>query len=209
DEVGDHFDGALDVEILQGAIEQISRNRGDAVALFNGIAGDGKETAVVAHEGDVSAMKSGDERKTARSGHGTCQQGADGVGNGIVNVKEVKRFFLEDLEHFRGEGEGVRRMIEQRIGDYGGLVKMNVGIILIHANGRGIGNKMDVVPAGGKLLAKFGCNDAGAAVCRIAGDADSHSEALKFLWCATALPLTGRCCALARVAGQKVAYHIA
>ena len=98
-----------------------------------------------------------------------------------MNVKQVERFFLKDLKHFRGERQGIRRMIEQRVGDHGCLVKMNVGIILIHANGRGIGDEVDVVSAGGKLLAKFGCHDAGAAICGIAGDADSHSEDLGIL----------------------------
>jgi len=126
-------------------------------------------------------MKSGDKGKAAGSGHGTRQQGADGVGNGIVNVKKVERFFLEDLKHLRGKGESVRRMIEERVGDDGCLVKMNVRIILVHANRRGISDEMNVVSTSGKFLAKFGCHDAGAAVCRIASDADSHSEDLKFL----------------------------
>lgn len=65
-------------------------------------------------------------------------------------------------------------MVEQRVGDNGCLVKMNVGIILVHANGRSVSNEMDVVSAGCELLAKFGCHDAGAAISRIAGDADSH-----------------------------------
>jgi hypothetical protein len=34
------------------------------------------------------------------------------------------------------------------------------------------------VAASGKLLAKFGCHDSGAAICGIAGDADSHNENL-------------------------------
>jgi hypothetical protein len=37
------------------------------------------------------------------------------------------------------------------------------------------------VAPGSKLLAEFGCHDAGAAICRIAGDADSHSEDLGIL----------------------------
>src|SRR4029077_5861445 len=144
DEVGDYLDGAFDVEILKRAIEQISRNRSNAVALLDGIAGDRKETAVVAHQSDVCAMKSGDEGKAAGSGHGARQQGADGVGNGVVNVKQVERFFLEDLKHFRGKGGSVGRMIEQGIGDDGCLVKMNVRIILVHTNRRGISDEMNV-----------------------------------------------------------------
>ena len=90
DEIGDYFDGPLDVEILQSAIKQIARNRSDAVALLNGIASDRKEAAIVAHQGDVCPMKSRDEGKAAGSGHGACQQGANGVGNGVVNVKQVQ-----------------------------------------------------------------------------------------------------------------------
>jgi len=91
-----------------------------------------------------------------------------------MNVKQVERFLLEDFKHFRGERKGVRRMIEERVGDHRCLVKMNVRIILIHADWRGVGNEMDVVSASGKLLAKFRCHDAGAAISGIAGDADSH-----------------------------------
>ena len=98
-----------------------------------------------------------------------------------MNVKQVERFFLEDLKHFRGKGESIRRMIEQGIGDDGCLVKMNVRIILVHANRRGISDEMNVVSTSGKFLAKFGRHDAGAAICRITSDADSHSEDLKFL----------------------------
>lgn len=72
-------------------------------------------------------------------------------------------------------------MVEEGVRNDRSLVKMNVGIILIHADWRGIGNEMYVVSASGKLLAKFGCHDAGAAISRIAGDADSHSEDLEFL----------------------------
>src|SRR5713226_2472431 len=41
-EVGDHFDGALDIELFDRLIEQIARDSGDAVALLDGKAGDGE-----------------------------------------------------------------------------------------------------------------------------------------------------------------------
>jgi hypothetical protein len=51
---------------------------------------------------------------------------------------------------------------------------MDAGVVGIHADGRGVADEMNVVAAGGKFLAKLGGNDAGAAVCGIAGDANFH-----------------------------------
>ena len=68
-EIGDDFDGALDFEFLESLVEQISGDGGDAVALLDGKARDGKIAAVAADQGDVRSVESGDEWKPARRGH--------------------------------------------------------------------------------------------------------------------------------------------
>jgi len=96
------------------------------------------------------------------------------VGNRVVDVEEVEGFGLEDLEHLGGESEGVRRMVEEGVGSDLDLMKMDVGLAEVHADGRGVGDEMDVVAAGGELLAELGGDDTGAAVGGIACDADAH-----------------------------------
>ena len=108
DEIGDDFDGALDVEFFDGLVEEILGDGGDAVALLDGEFGDGEIAAVAADESDVGAVERGDEGEAARGGHGTGEERADGVGNGVVDVEEVERFGLEDFEHFGGERERIR-----------------------------------------------------------------------------------------------------
>src|SRR6266850_3697509 len=102
-EIGDDFDGALDVEILESFLQKIVRDGGDAVALLDGKFGNGKIAAVAADEGDVRAVKGSDEGKAARSGHGTREQGADGMRNRVVDVEQVERLGFENFEHFCGK----------------------------------------------------------------------------------------------------------
>ena len=68
-EIGNDFDGALDLEFLESLIQQIARNGSDAVALLDGKARDGEIAAVAADERDVRAVERRDERKAARRGH--------------------------------------------------------------------------------------------------------------------------------------------
>jgi len=51
-----------------------------------------------------------------------------------------------------------------------------VRVVGIHADGRSVADEVDVVAAGGKLLAELGGDDAGAAVGWVAGDADFHER---------------------------------
>jgi len=179
DEIGDHFDGALDVEFLKGLAEKIAGDGSDAVALLDGKLRDGKIAAVAADEGDVRAVKRGDERKPTGSGHGAREQGADGMRNGVMNVEKVERGRLENLKHFGGKSESVGRMVEERVGDDFDFVEVNALAVRGHADGRGVADEMDFVAAGGELHAKLGGDDARAAVGGIAGDADAHKESFK------------------------------
>ena len=150
-EIGNDFDGALDVEVLESLLQKIVGDGGDAVALLDGKFGDGQIAAVAADEGDVRAVQRGDEGQAARRGHGTREQGADGMGNGVVDVEQVERFGFEDFEHFCGKREGVGRMVEERVGGDFDFVEMDARVVGIHADGRGVADEMDVVAAGGEL----------------------------------------------------------
>src|SRR5437868_1307885 len=91
-----------------------------------------------------------------------------------MDMEQIQRLGFEDFEHFGGESQGVRRMIEQRIrGDFH-FVEKNVRIVQVHADRGSVADEMDVVATSSKLLAKFGGDDAGTAVSGVAGYADSH-----------------------------------
>ena len=182
-EIGNNFDGALDVELFDGLFEEILGDGGDAVGLLDGKFCDGEITAIAADESDVGAVERSDERQTAGSGHGTGEKRADGVGNSVVDVKEVERFGFEDFDHFGGESQRIGRVVEKRVAGDFDFVEVDAGVVEIHADGRGVADEVDVVAARGELLAELGGDDAGAAVGGIAGDADFHLAALNYASC--------------------------
>src|SRR5580658_9509855 len=96
------------------------------------------------------------------------------MGNGVVDMKQVERFGLEDFQHFCGESECVGRVVEKRVAGDLDFVKMDMRVVGVHADGRGIADEVDVVAAGGELLAELCGDDAGAAVGGVAGDTDFH-----------------------------------
>ncbi len=114
-EIGNHFDGPLDVEFLERALLQIMRDGGDAVGLLDRKFGDGQKTPVVSDQRNVRAVQRGDERQRLRRGHHAREQGADGMRNGIMHVQQIEAFRLGHLHHFYGQGESIRRVVEQRI----------------------------------------------------------------------------------------------
>src|SRR5262249_44662377 len=149
DEVGDYFDGALDVELFDGLIQQIFRDGGYAVGLLDGEAHDRQKAAVAADQCNVGAVQRGDEWQASRLSHGARKMRADRVRNGVVNVENVERLGLEDFDHFCGEGERVWRVIEERVGRDVDFVEENVRVGGIHANRRGVGDEVNVVAARG------------------------------------------------------------
>src|SRR5579859_3565368 len=103
--------------------------------------------------------------------------------NSVVDVQDVERLGLEDLQHFGGEGQGVGRVVEKRVGGHFHLVEEDVRVGEVHADRRRVADEMNVVAAGGKFLAEFGGDDAGAAISGITGDADAHGAALVLSAC--------------------------
>ena len=66
-------------------------------------------------------------------------------------------------------------MVEERVGSDFDFVEENMRVVQVHPDGWGVADEMNVVSAGGQFLAKLGCDDAGAAVSGVAGDANTHS----------------------------------
>ena len=176
DEVADDLDLGVDVEGFASAVAEIAGDGGDAVGLLDAELCDGQIGAVEAYEGDVGAVEGGDEGKmeTARGEHLAGEQRADGVGNGVVNVKEIERVELGDLGHAGGEREIVGRMFEERIVGDGDFVEVDVGLAAGEAEGLRVGDEVDLVAAGGEFDAEFGGDNSAAAVGGITGDADLH-----------------------------------
>ncbi len=83
-------------------------------------------------------------------------------------------FPLGDFGHAGGEGEVVRRVLEERVVEELNLVKVDVGFAVGKTEGRGRGDEVDIVAASGEFDAELGGDDAGATVGGIAGDADAE-----------------------------------
>ncbi len=120
-------------------------------------------------------MERGDKGQGAATGgeHLPGEQGADGVGNGVVDVKDIQRVELSDLCHTSGEGEIVGRVLEEGISRDGDFVKVDVGFATGESEGLRRGDEVDVVPAGGELDTELRSDDAGASVGGVTGDANS------------------------------------
>src|SRR5208282_732622 len=66
-------------------------------------------------------------------------------------------------------------MVEQGIRDNGSLMKMDAWIVRVHPDRWSGGDEVNVMSTRSQFLAQLGGDDAGAAVCGIAGDANAHS----------------------------------
>ena len=94
-----------------------------------------------------------------------------------MHVQEIERLGLKDLEHFGGERQRVGRVIEERVGSDFHFVEMDVRVVGVHADRRGVADEVDVVAAGGQFGAEFSGDHAGAAVGWVAGYPDAHKLA--------------------------------
>jgi hypothetical protein len=183
DEVSDDFDLGGDVEGFAGAVAEVAGDAGHAVGLGDSETGDGEVGGVEADEGDVGSVEGGDDGEGASGGgelwpehlgldHLAGEDGADRVGDRVVNVEEIEGVELGDLGHAGGEGEVVGRVFEEGIVRGRDFVEVDVGFAAGEAEGLGVGDEVDVVATGGEFDAQLGGDDAGAAVGGVAGDAD-------------------------------------
>jgi hypothetical protein len=145
--IGDHFDGALDVEFLDRALLQIMRDRGDAVGLFDRKFGDWQETPVVSDQGNVGAVQRGDEGQWVRRRHHAREQGVDGMGNRVMDMQQIEAFRLGHLHHFYGQGKRVGRVIEQWITRNLHFMKLNSFVGVRQSDWRRVADEVDFVAA--------------------------------------------------------------
>ncbi len=176
DEVVDDLDRPGDFEIADGGALEVFGDGGDAVALVDAEAGDGEVAGVLADERDIRPVEGGDEGQANALGfeHLAGEKGRDRVGNGVVHVEKIELVELRDLGHAAGEGEVVRRVLEERVVGDGDFVEEDAVLTAGEAEGLLVGDEVDLVAAGGKLNAELCGDDAGAAVGGVAGDADFH-----------------------------------
>ena len=175
DEVADDLDFGGDVECFAGAVAEIAGDGGNSVRLLDAELGDGQIGAIEADEGDVGAVQGSDEGEMAATDgeHLAGEQGADGVGYGVVDVEEIERVELGDLGHAGGESEVVGWVLEEGVVGDGDFMEVNVGLTAGETEGLGVGDEVDVVSACGEFDAEFGGDDAGASVGGVTGDTDS------------------------------------
>ena len=93
---------------------------------------------------------------------------------GVVNVQQIEFVILRHFRHAGGQGEIVRRVLEQRVVGDGYLVVENAFFTPAKPEGPRIGDEVDLVASGGKLNSQFGCYYAAAAVGGVTGDPDFH-----------------------------------
>jgi hypothetical protein len=91
-----------------------------------------------------------------------------------MDMEQVKRRLFGDLGHLSRERQRIRRMIEERVSGDLYFMKKNPLACPAQADGHGVTDEMDLVPACREFDAELGCNHTGTAVGWVAGDPDFH-----------------------------------
>ena len=177
-EVGNHRDVApLAAERAVRLFAQVLRHRRHAVGALDRELGDGEVGRVLPDQRDIGAVERRNDLEVALVGHHLFREpGRRGEGDGVVHVQQLEPLALGDLVLFDRQRQCVRRLLEQRIVDRGDFVKGHALDDPPQPERAGVGDEVDVVPAAGQLQPQLGRHSAGAAVGRVAGDADAHGS---------------------------------
>ena len=181
-EVRDKLDRAANIKFLKRHLAQVFGDGRHRVALLDGKPRDGEVGPVLPDQRDVGAVERGDERQLPAVLHGARQVGRHGVREGIVNVQQVQVLSRRHVVHHGRQGQGVGRMIEQRVAHDLHFVEMDALARLGHPHRNGVADEVHIVPPGRQFQAQFGRNHAAAAVSGVTRDADFH---LRGFGCAT------------------------
>src|SRR6266852_7897819 len=173
-EIGDHFDGALDVELLQRHLSQIFRDGRDSIAFLDRKARDGQIRPVDSDKGDIRSVERRYKWDAARPEHRARQVGAHRMGNGVMNVQKVERFACRHVVHLRRKRQGIGGMVEQGIIHHLHFMEMNAFRSLRHADGNGVADEVDFVPTRRQLETQLGGYHTTPTVCRITRDTNFH-----------------------------------
>jgi hypothetical protein len=173
-EVRDHLDGLRDLELVGGHLLQELGDGGDAVRPLDPEARDLEERAVLADQRDVGAVQGRDEPGRTRPQHLLGEEAGDGVGDRVVDVEQVEAVFASDLRHLRGQGQVVRRVLEEAVRREVDLVVADVLLELVQPEGQSVGHEVHGVAAPRQLLAELGRHRARSSHRRITRDPDVH-----------------------------------
>src|SRR5881409_1785043 len=176
-EVRDHLDVAAGAaEGAIGLVAQVLRHGGHPIGLLDRELRDGEVRGILPHERDVGAVQRGDELEVAlRLEHLLGEPGRRGMRDGVMHVHQLELLAQRDLVLLDGQRERVGRVLEQRIVGGHDLVEGDaLGEPAPQPERAGVRDEMDLVAAPRELEPQLGGDGSGAAVGRIAGDANSH-----------------------------------
>jgi len=132
----------------------------------------------MADQRNVRSVQRGNERQPLALRHHASQQSAHGMWNGVMHVQQVQRGLFRHFVHTGGKGERIRRMVEQWIGGDLDFMEINPLVSFAQPDRHGVTDEMDFVAARGQLDPQFRCYHSGAAIRRIACDADLHGTSM-------------------------------
>ncbi len=179
DEVGDDIHASVAAaEGLDRLVLEPLRDGGDAVGALDREAGDRLVRVVLPDDGDVGAMQGGHdgERTALLFQHLLGDPGAGRMRDGVVDVQEVESLREHDVVHAHREREVVGRILEQRVVADAHLVEVHAREEVRQPERVLVRDEVDLMAARRERDPEFGGDGAGAAVRRIAGDADLHAS---------------------------------
>ena len=118
---------------------------------------------VRAKQSRVGAVQRGNDRRRRRADHLGREKSGGGVRNGVVHMKDIKRFGPADFSHPNGQRQGVIRAGKDRGAAYRYLVKMDPRLGKIEPDRPVMTEEVNLVAAIGQLHSKSGGENAAAA----------------------------------------------
>ncbi len=173
DEVVNDFGGAVRAELFLGLSCQVARDGSETVALADTESRDLVERLVEAEQSDVCAVERRNDLGTFAVEHLLGEVRARGVRDRVVGVQDVDRVLSREFGELCRQGQGVGRVLKQRITRDRDLVEVHARLRVVHANGPEVADDVDVVSALRQAHAKLGGDDAAASDGRMTDDGDA------------------------------------
>lgn len=172
-EIVDDLDGAVGTEDAMGFLFEETRDGGDGVGTDERVANGRAVAGVPTEEGGVGAVEGGDEfGATLGREHFEREDRGGGVGDGVVDVKDVEGEVAGDFGHLDGERERVVGVFEEIVVVDNDGVEEDASGVDGDAERAFVTDEMDLVSTARELFAERGSEDAGAADGGVASDAD-------------------------------------
>gem|GEM_PF-5645954 len=176
DEVRDHLDFLLDVEMFQGIFFQVLRNGCDAIRLVDGERYDRFIGWIFSHQGDIGTVERGDYRDIDSV---TCQdllghKGCGSMRNCVVYVEEVQLFEAHHINQLAGQCRLVRCIVEQWVVPYGNFMVEKIGREEVEPSGLTVCNKVYLVTFISECFTKFCGNNTASTESRVTNNTYFH-----------------------------------